>query len=72
MKLKDIINTVISNEAIVSIDIKCNDDPHYSKCIWTGTIDAIPEEWLKYEFYPITNVPDVTYNLHIKLKNFYY
>lgn len=34
--------------------------------------DLIPEKWLEYEFYPITNVSDVTYNLHIKLKDFYY
>lgn len=72
MKLKDIISTVISHDAIVSIDIRNKDNQHHSKCIWTGMADLIPEKWLEYEFYPITNVSDVTYNLHIKLKDFYY
>lgn len=72
MKLKDTIDTVISHNAIISIDIGDKNDQHHSKCIWTGMADLIPEKWLEYEFYPITNVPDVTYNLHIKLKNFYY
>ena len=72
MKLKDAIDTVISYNAIISIDIGDKNDQYHSKCIWTGMADLVPEKWLEYEFYPITNVSDVTYNLHIKLKNFDY
>lgn len=35
-------------------------------------IHAISEKWHKYEFYPITDIVDKLYKLHIKLKNFYY
>ena len=72
MKLKDTINTVISHNAFASLDMRDKGDTHYSKCVYSGMAHAIPEEWLEYEFYPITDVVDSTHKLHIELKNFYY
>lgn len=68
MKLRKAIDTVISHNALVSLDMRDNDDPHYSKCVYSGMAHAIPEEWLEYEFYPITDVVDSTHKLHIELK----
>lgn len=68
MKLRDAIDTVISHNAFVSLDMRDNDDPYYSKCVYSGMAHEIPEEWLEYEFYPITDVVDSTHKLHIELK----
>ena len=68
MKLRKAIDTVISHNALVSLDMRDNDDPHYSKCVYSGMAHAIPEEWLEYGFYPITDVFDSTHKLHIELK----
>lgn len=68
MKLRKAIDTVISHNALVSLDMRDNNDPHYSKCVYSGTAFAIPEEWLEYEFYPMTDVFDSTHKLHIELK----
>lgn len=68
MKLRKAIDTVISHNALVSLDMRDNDDPHYSKCVYSGMAHAIPEEWLEYGFYPITDVVDSTHKLHIELK----
>lgn len=72
MKLKDAIDTVISHNALVSLDMRDNYDPHYSKCVYSGMAHKIPGELLEYEFYPITDVVDSAHRLHIELKNFYY
>lgn len=69
MKLKDAIDTVISHNAYVSLDMKDKNEPWFSSIVYSGMAHAIPEEWLKYEFYPITDVVDESYKLHIKLKN---
>ena len=68
MKLRKAIDTVISHNAFVSLDMRDNDDPNYSKCVYSGMAHAIPEEWLEYGFYPITDVVDSTHKLHIELK----
>ena len=68
MKLRKAIDTVISHNALVSLDMRDNDDPHYSKCVYSGMAHEIPEEWLEYGFYPITDVVDSSHRLHIELK----
>ena len=72
MKLKDTINTVISHNAHVSFDMKDKNEPWFLPSVYPGMVHAISEKWHKYEFYPITDVVDKSYKLHIKLKNFYY
>lgn len=72
MKLKDAIDTVISHNAFVSLDMRDNDDSNYSNSVFSGMAHEIPEELLEYEFYPITDVVDSAHRLHIELKNFYY
>ena len=72
MKLKDTIDTVISHNAYVSLDIKDKNEPWFLPSVYPRTVHAISEKWHKYEFYPITDVVDKSYKLHIKLKNFYY
>lgn len=72
MKLREAIDTVISHNAFVSLDMKDKNDPNYSNSVFSGMAHAIPEEWLEYEFYPITDVVDSSHRLHIELKNFYY
>lgn len=72
MKLREAIDTVISHNALVSLDMKDNYDPNYSNSVFSGMAHEIPEELLEYEFYPITDVVDSAYRLHIELKNFYY
>lgn len=72
MKLKDTINTVISHNAHVSLDIKDKNEPWFSSSVYPGMVHAIFEKWHKYEFYPITDIIDKSYRLYIKLKNFYY
>lgn len=72
MKLKDAIDTVISHNAFVSLDMRDNDDPNYSNSVFSGMAHEIPEKLLEYEFYPITDVVDSAHRLHIELKNFYY
>ena len=72
MKLKDTIDTVVSHNAYVSLDMKDKNEPWFSPSVYPGMVHAISEKWHKYEFYPITDVIDKSYKLHIKLKNFYY
>ena len=72
MKLKDTIDTVISHNAYVSLDMKDKNEPWFLPNIYPGMVHAISEKWHKYEFYPITDVVYKSYKLHIKLKNFYY
>lgn len=69
MKLKEAIDTVISHNAFVSLNMRDKDDPHYSNSVYSGMAHAIPEEWLEYEFYPITDVVDGAHRLHIELKD---
>ena len=69
MKLKDTIDTVISYNAHVSLDMKDKNEPWFSPSVCPGMMHAISEEWHKYEFYPITDVVDKLHKLHIKLKN---
>ena len=68
MKLRKAIDTVISHNALVSLDMRDNDDPNYSNSVFSGMAHEIPEELLKYEFYPITDVVDLSHRLHIELK----
>ena len=72
MKLKDNINTVISHNAHVSLDIKDKNEPWFSPSVYPRMVHAIFEKWHKYEFYPITDIINKSYRLYIKLKNFYY
>lgn len=72
MKLKDTIDMVISHNAHISLDMKDKNELQFSPSVYPGMVHAISEEWHKYEFYPITDVVDKSYKLHIKLKNFYY
>lgn len=72
MKLKDTINTVISHNAHVSLDMKDKNEPWFLPSVYPRIVHAISEKWHKYEFYPITDIIDKSYKLHIKLKNFYY
>ena len=69
MKLKDTIDTVISYNAHVSLDMKNKNESQFSPSVYPGMVHVISEEWHKYEFYPITNVVDKSHKLHIKLKN---
>ena len=69
MKLKDTIDTVISYNAHVSLDMKDKNEQWFSTSVCPGMVYAISEEWHKYEFYPITDVVDKSHKLHIKLKN---
>lgn len=68
MKLRKAIDTVISHNAFVSLDMRDNDDPNYSNSVFSGMAHEIPEELLEYEFYPITDVVDSSHRLHIELK----
>ena len=68
MKLRKAIDTVISHNAFVSLDMRDNDDPNYSNSVFSGMVHEIPEELLEYEFYPITDVVDSEHRLHIELK----
>ena len=68
MKLRKAIDTVISHNALVSLDMRDNDDPNYSNSVYSGMAHEIPEELLEYEFYPITDVIDSEHRLHIELK----
>lgn len=72
MKLREAIDTVISHNAFVSLYMRDKNDPNYSNSVFSGMVHAISEKWHKYEFYPITDIVDKSYKLHIKLKNFYY
>lgn len=72
MKLKDTINTVISHNAHVSLDMKDKNKPRFLPSVYPGMVHAISEKWNKYEFYPITDIIDKSYKLYIKLKKFYY
>lgn len=72
MKLKDTIDMVISHNAHVSLGMKDKNEPWFLPSVYHGMMHAISEKWHKYEFYPITDVVDKSYKLHIKLKNFYY
>ena len=49
MKLRESIDTVISHNALVSLDMRDNDYPHYSKCVYSGMAHEISEELLEYE-----------------------
>lgn len=68
MKLREAIDTVISHNAFVSLDIIDKNDPNYSNSVFSGMVHEIPEKWLEYEFYPITDVVDSAHRLHIELK----
>ena len=68
MKLRDAIDTVISHNAFVSLDMIDKNDPNYSNSVYYGMVHEIPEELLEYEFYPITDVIDSEHRLHIELK----
>ena len=68
MKLREAIDTVISHNALVSLNMRNKNDPHYSNSVYSGMAHEIPEELLEYEFYPITDVVDSTHKLHIELK----
>lgn len=68
MKLRDAIDNVISHNAFVSLDMRDKNDPNYSNSVFSGMVHEIPEEWLEYEFYPITDVVDSEHRLHIELK----
>lgn len=68
MKLREAIDTVISHNAFVSLDIIDKNDPNYSNSVFSGMVHEIPEKWLEYEFYPITDVVDLEHRLHIELK----
>lgn len=72
MKLKDTIDTVISHNTHVSLDMKDKNKSWFSPSVYPRMVHVISEKWHKYEFYPITDVVDKSYKLHIKLKNFYY
>lgn len=68
MKLRKAIDTVISHNAFVSLDMIDKNDPNYSNSVFSGMVHEIPEKWLEYEFYPITDVVDLEHRLHIELK----
>lgn len=68
MKLREAIDTVISHNAFVSLNMRDKDDTHYSISVYSGMAHEIPEELLEYEFYPITDVVDSARRLHIELK----
>lgn len=48
MKLKDTINTVISHNAHVSLDIKDKNEPWFSPSVYHRMVHAIFEKWHKY------------------------
>ena len=48
MKLKDTINTVISHNAHVSLDIKDKNEPWFSSSVYPRMVHAIFEKWHKY------------------------
>ena len=67
MKLKDTIDTVISHNAHVSLDMKDKNEPWFLPSVYHGMVHAISEKWHKYEFYSITDVVDKSYKLHIRI-----
>lgn len=69
MKLKDTINTVISHNAHVSLDMKDKNKPWFLPSVYLGMVHAISKEWHKYKFCLIADVVDKSHKLHIKLKN---
>ena len=48
MKLKDTINTVISHNAHVLLDIKDKNEPWFSPSVYPRMVHAIFEKWHKY------------------------
>ena len=69
MKLKDVIDVVVSHNALVVLEETDPKDSHYSVSIYEGMAHEIPNELLEREMFPITDVVgDRIGRLHIQLK----
>ena len=56
LKVKDIIDTIISHNEIICLWVEDEDDPHFSKQLWRGHAHKLPKEYSEYRFLSISGV----------------
>ena len=56
LKVKDIIDTIISHNEIICLWVEDEEDPHFSRQLWRGHAHKLPEEYSEYRFLSINGV----------------
>lgn len=56
LKVKDIIDTIISHNEIICLWVEDEVDPHFSKQLWRGSAHKLPKEYSEYRFLSISGV----------------